>query len=83
MQGAKDPDEFIKTYGRERFERLLKNSKTPVEFELDKLKAGLDLNDTGIDVYKRQITGGLVRCAGNTGRILPVPAFFWIMRAGV
>ncbi|PWM41806.1 MAG: DNA primase [Clostridiales bacterium] len=55
MQGAKDPDEFIKTYGRERFERLLKNSKTPVEFELDKLKAGLDLNDTGMKVeYLRQ-----------------------------
>ena len=50
MQGAKDPDEFIKTYGKEKFEQLLKQSKTPTEFRLDKLKAGVDLNDTAARV---------------------------------
>ncbi|MBQ7936039.1 MAG: DNA primase, partial [Clostridia bacterium] len=35
MQGAKDPDEFIKTYGKERFAQLLKRSKTPIEFQLE------------------------------------------------
>lgn len=55
MQGAKDPDEFIKTYGKERFAQLLKQSKTPTEFRLYKLKAGLDLNDTAMRVdYLRQ-----------------------------
>ncbi len=55
MNGAKDPDEFIKTYGKERFAMLLKSSKTPVEFQLEKLKAGLDLNDTAMKVeYLRQ-----------------------------
>lgn len=48
MSGAKDPDEFIKTYGKERFAALLQSSKTPVEFRLDKLKAGLDLSDTAM-----------------------------------
>ena len=48
MSGAKDPDEFIKTYGRERFELLLNSSKTPVEFQLEKLKAGMDLKDTAM-----------------------------------
>ena len=43
MSGAKDPDEFIKTYGKERFAALIKSSKTPTEFQLDKLKAGLVL----------------------------------------
>lgn len=58
MNGAKDPDEFIKTYGKERFELLLKSSKTPVEFELDKLKAGLDLQDTAMKVeYLRKAVG--------------------------
>ncbi len=55
MNGAKDPDEFIKTYGKERFAMLLKSSRTPVEFQLEKLKAGLDLNDTAMKVeYLRQ-----------------------------
>ena len=55
MQGAKDPDEFIKTYGKERFEQLLKRSKTPMEFQLEKLRAGLDLTDTAMRVdYLRQ-----------------------------
>lgn len=50
MSGAKDPDEFIKTYGKERFERLIKSSKTPIEFQLEKLRAGIDLNDTAMKV---------------------------------
>lgn len=55
MSGAKDPDEFIKTYGKERFAALIKSSKTPTEFQLDKLKAGLDLKDTAMRVeYLRQ-----------------------------
>lgn len=61
MQGAKDPDEFIKTYGKERFAMLLKSSKTPIEFQLEKLRAGLDLNDTAMKVeYLRQAVGVLV-----------------------
>ncbi len=50
MSGAKDPDEFIKNYGRERFELLLKSSKTPIEFQLEKLKAGMDLRDTAMQM---------------------------------
>ena len=50
MSGAKDPDEFIKTYGRERFELLIRSSKTPIEFQLEKLKAGMDFNDTALKV---------------------------------
>jgi DNA primase len=50
MSGAKDPDEYIKTYGKERFANLLQSSKTPIEFRLEKLKAGLDLNDTAMKV---------------------------------
>ncbi len=55
MSGAKDPDEFIKTYGRERFAMLMKSSKTPIEFQLEKLRAGLDLADTAMKVeYQRK-----------------------------
>ena len=42
MTGAKDPDEFIKKYGAERFAMLLDNSRNPVEFELSKLRTTYD-----------------------------------------
>jgi len=42
MTGAKDPDEFIKKYGTERFAMLLDNSRNPVEFELSKLRTTHD-----------------------------------------
>lgn len=43
MTGAKDPDEFIKKYGTERFAMLLDNSRNPVEFELSKLRSTYDV----------------------------------------
>ncbi len=46
MKGAKDPDEFIKKHGKERFSALLNRSKTPTEYQLDKLREGFDLDDT-------------------------------------
>ena len=42
MTGVKDPDEFIKKYGTERFAMLLDNSRNPVEFELSKLRTTHD-----------------------------------------
>ena len=46
MQGAKDPDEYIKKYGKERFATLVNRSKTPTEYSMDKLREGYDLGDT-------------------------------------
>lgn len=36
IPGAKDPDEFIRTYGRDRFEAVLEGTATPLEFKLAK-----------------------------------------------
>lgn len=44
MEGAKDPDEYIKKYGAQRFKMLLDNSDGAINFELEKCKIGLDLN---------------------------------------
>ncbi len=41
---AKDPDEFIKTHGRERFEQLLNGSSNAIEYELKRAKANYDLS---------------------------------------
>jgi DNA primase len=46
MEGAKDPDEFIKKFGAKRFELLLDGAGNVVEFELRKLKASCDLDET-------------------------------------
>ena len=44
MQGAKDPDEYIKKFGAERFRQLIKNSSTGFEFKLQTVLARHDLN---------------------------------------
>ncbi len=57
MQGAKDPDEFIKKYGQDRFAQLLTSSMTPTEFRLYQLRAGKDLGDTAtrVDYIRRAV----------------------------
>ncbi|MBP3495345.1 MAG: DNA primase [Clostridia bacterium] len=44
-EGAKDPDEFIKKFGKEKFSALIDNSKTRFEFETDKILAKYNIND--------------------------------------
>lgn len=61
-QGAKDPDEFIKKYGRERFEMLLNGTANPTEFQLKKAKAKYDLrSDDGRLNYIREAIDILTR----------------------
>ena len=45
MEGAKDPDEYIKKFGAQRFKLLLDNSGGAINFELEKCKSGLDTNN--------------------------------------
>ena len=45
VTGAKDPDEFIKTYGRDAFARLLDQSENQVDYRLDQLRAQYNLED--------------------------------------
>ncbi len=47
MSGAKDPDEFIKKFGKERFSNLVNRSQTPTDYKIDKLRESYDLDDTG------------------------------------
>ncbi len=44
MEGAKDPDEFIKKFGSVRFRMLLDSSFDANDYMLDKCEEGLDLN---------------------------------------
>ena len=45
MRGAKDPDEFIKAYGREAFGKLLDESTNHIEYRLERIKSKYDLKD--------------------------------------
>lgn len=55
IPGAKDPDEFIRTYGRDRFEAVLNGTANPTEFKLSKCKDKYDLRtDDGRLEYVRE-----------------------------
>ncbi len=47
MRGAKDPDEFIKSYGRDAFLRLLDQSENQVDYRLAQIQKKYDLTDDG------------------------------------
>jgi len=55
MEGAKDPDEYIKKFGALKFKHLLDNSEGAINFELEKCRNGIDIEtDTGkIEYLKR------------------------------
>lgn len=45
MDGAKDPDEFIKKFGASKFLSIIEGSKTRFEFEMDKILAKYNINN--------------------------------------
>ena len=45
MTGAKDPDEYIRNYGREAFARLLDQSENQVDYRLEQIRKKFDLGD--------------------------------------
>ena len=64
MDGAKDPDEFIKKFGADKFKQVLDSSRTGFEFKLesvlskynvsltdDKIKAAEEMRDYISDIY--------------------------------
>ena len=58
MRGAKDPDEFIKAYGRDAFAKLLDESTNHIEYRLEKIKSKYDLKDDAQRIeFLREATG--------------------------
>ena len=44
VNGAKDPDEYIKKYGREKFQKLLSESKSKFDYSLENILSKYDIN---------------------------------------
>ena len=55
VSGAKDPDEFIRKNGTEAFENLINRSATDVEYRLDEIRAGYNLeeNDARVEYLQQ------------------------------
>ena len=73
MDGAKDPDEFIKKYGAEAFKSLIEKSSGAIEFQMDKLSAGLDLNtDDGRSAYVKNAVKFLAGIGNDIDRAVSI-----------
>lgn len=56
MEGAKDPDEFIKKFGADRFRQLIEHADDANLFQLERCRQGLDLDtEIGKTEYLRRV----------------------------
>ena len=60
MRGAKDPDEFIKKYGREAFAKLLEESTNHIEYRLEQIKGKYTLDDDAQRVEFLREAAGMI-----------------------
>ncbi len=60
VTGAKDPDEFIKKYGKEAFSRLLDGSKTRFDFKFDQILSRYALEKTDEKIKAAEETVALI-----------------------
>ena len=60
MSGAKDPDEYIQKFGANRFSQLLNESKTRIEFEINKLLSMYNINNVNDKIKASQEICGII-----------------------
>ena len=65
MTGAKDPDEYIKSFGAEAFRRLLDQSENQVDYRLDQIRKKFNLEDDTQRVAFLQEAAGLIAGLGS------------------
>lgn len=71
MNGAKDPDEYVKKYGADGFRLLLEKSGGAISFELKKLTVGLDMDTPeGKSSYLKKAVGLLAAINDKIDRMV-------------
>lgn len=60
MEGAKDPDEYLKRQGTERFGELIRNAMNTVDFSLKRLESGYNLKDDDQRLQYLEAAYGLI-----------------------
>ena len=69
MDGAKDPDEFIKKFGADAFTMLIEKSAGAIDYQMDKLAQDLDLNsDDGKAAYLKKAVAFLAEINSDLDR---------------
>ena len=69
VDGAKDPDEFIKKYGADAFRSLIEKSAGAIDYQMDKLSEGLNLrSDDGRAAYIKKAVGFLAEIHSELDR---------------
>ena len=66
MRDAKDPDEFLKKFGADRFKILLEESSNRVEYQLNTILKKYDLQDDDQKVKYLQEAAGLICTLGSS-----------------
>ena len=66
MRDAKDPDEFLKKFGADRFKLLLEESSNRVEYQLNAILKKYDLRDDDQKVKYLQESAGLISSLGSS-----------------
>ena len=66
MRDAKDPDEFLKKFGADRFKLLLEESSNRVEYQLAAILKKYDLRDDDQKVKYLQESAGLISTLGSS-----------------
>lgn len=76
MNGAKDPDEYVRKFGADHFRHLINNSVGGIKFELEKCKQGLDINSPeGKSEYMRKASRVLCQIPSPAQRDIYITEF--------
>ncbi len=65
LEGGKDPDEILKKYGPERFRSAIEGAANDIEFELVRLREGLDLSTSDGKMKYLELASEALAATGN------------------
>ena len=65
MKGAKDPDEFLKKYGADKFKVLLEGSTNRIEYQLNAIRKKYDISEDDQKVKYLQESADLISSLGS------------------